>query len=166
MAQSEPPPKRGKRPVVVTEIGKVCTECAVDKPLTDYTPYVPGTLGRMAACRACCRVVAAARAARRSPEEKRDRWLRRVYGIGHAEYAAMLASQGGRCAICGSGDSRDSRFGWFHIDHDHSTGRIRALLCGPCNIGLGHFDDSPDRLLAAAAYLLQHADVQSLAEEH
>ena len=37
--------------------------------------------------------------------------------------------------------------------HDHTTGKIRGVICSACNIGIGHFDDDPDRLIRAAAYL-------------
>jgi hypothetical protein len=39
------------------------------------------------------------------------------------------------------------------IDHDHTTGEVRGLLCPTCNAGLGHFKDSPELLLKAALYL-------------
>lgn len=75
------------------------------------------------------------------------------YGLDVAAYEWMLQQQDGRCACCGDRPSQ------LHIDHCHDTGKVRGLLCPNCNKGLGMFKDDPDRLLAAAAYLLQHADV-------
>lgn len=66
--------------------------------------------------------------------------------------------QGFVCAVCQSVVEDESGKGrTLCVDHDHATGRIRELLCGPCNIGLGGFRDSVDLLDAAKAYLSKHA---------
>jgi hypothetical protein len=44
----------------------------------------------------------------------------------------------------------------LHVDHDHITGRVRALLCSGCNTGIGHLQDDPDVLRRAADYIEQH----------
>ncbi len=75
--------------------------------------------------------------------------LKRRYGITAAEADAMLAEQGGLCAICVRSPAE-------HVDHDHATGRVRALLCFNCNGGLGQFKDDADVLRAAADYVLHH----------
>ena len=61
----------------------------------------------------------------------------------------MLAEQGGVCAICKVAPAA-------HVDHDHATGAVRALLCFNCNGGLGQFKDDPDLLRAAADYVRFH----------
>lgn len=53
-------------------------------------------------------------------------------GITDADYAAMLAAQGGHCAICPS-TPKTRR---LHVDHDHATGAVRGLLCHRCNRAL------------------------------
>ena len=80
---------------------------------------------------------------------ERRRWyqLEQKYGLTQPQYEEMEQRQGGRCAICGCAPTR------LRVDHDHATGRVRALLCDHCNIGLGNFKDDPERCLAAARYL-------------
>lgn len=76
------------------------------------------------------------------------------YDITSEDYAALLAAQDGRCAICGDvmGGGRNE-----NIDHDHADGHVRGLLCAHCNTGLGKFRDSPDRLRLAIQYLVDDA---------
>lgn len=83
--------------------------------------------------------------------------LERNYGITLADYDAMLAAQDGRCAICKTDVPKGK--GRFSVDHDHVTGKVRALLCNTCNAGLGQFKDDPALVLEAAAYLQRHANV-------
>lgn len=77
--------------------------------------------------------------------------LQHLYGLSLEQYDEMLTAQGGRCAVCTT--TTPGGRGSFHVDHDHDTGAIRALLCHDCNTGLGKFADSPERLRKAAAYL-------------
>ncbi|HEV2178334.1 MAG TPA: endonuclease VII domain-containing protein [Stellaceae bacterium] len=78
----------------------------------------------------------------------------RTYGLTEEMYSALLASQNGSCAICGSADPRGKRGSkYFHVDHDHSTGAVRGLLCLNCNTALGLFSDSAQVLLKAREYL-------------
>jgi Recombination endonuclease VII. len=93
---------------------------------------------------------------------ERDKALIHNYGITLAQWEVMFEAQGGGCAICG----RLSKGGKpLFVDHDHACcagqrtcGRcVRALLCGDCNLGIGYFTDSIDRLEEAVAYLARHA---------
>lgn len=89
----------------------------------------------------------------KSPKELASSWrshLNRRYGLTVEQYAAMLAAQYGRCAICRREllSRRDT-----HVDHDHISGRIRGLLCRFCNHVLGLAGDSVETLRNAIAYL-------------
>jgi hypothetical protein len=75
---------------------------------------------------------------------------RREYGITDSEFARILVDQGGVCAVCGT-DNWGSKSP--HLDHCHNSGQVRGILCGPCNTGLGMFQDDPDLLRAAIKYL-------------
>jgi hypothetical protein len=79
--------------------------------------------------------------------------LRRKFGITFDEYAAKLKEQNGSCAICGSKSIGKKGQKLFNVDHDHTTNKIRGLLCHHCNTGLGHFKNSLDLLDAAKRYL-------------
>ncbi|WP_396349631.1 endonuclease VII domain-containing protein [Geodermatophilus sp. DSM 44513] len=68
----------------------------------------------------------------------------------------MLAAEGGLCAICKTAPAA-------HVDHDHATGAVRALLCFGCNGGLGQFKDNPTFLHAAAYYVALHTARQEIA---
>ena len=77
--------------------------------------------------------------------------LARKYGISYETYLEMYRGQEGRCAICVEPFPKTP-----HLDHDHETGRVRALLCHRCNAGLGGFRDRPELLRGAAAYIEYH----------
>lgn len=83
-----------------------------------------------------------------------DHSLRRLYGITLEQYNDMLAAQGQRCGLCGEAPATDRR---MHVDHDHSTGKLRAILCHQCNLLLGNAQDSIARLQQAISYLERHA---------
>src|SRR5262245_47961912 len=74
----------------------------------------------------------------RDKESIRDYRLRKQFGITAEEYDIALELQDGCCAICRNkvADGRGHR---LHVDHDHETGRVRGILCGNCNLGLGKF---------------------------
>jgi hypothetical protein len=81
------------------------------------------------------------------------------YGIRQAEYDAMFAAQGGVCACCGRPETQRGRTGkikTLHVDHDHKTREVRALLCAHCNWMIGLADDDPDFLRLGIEYLARH----------
>ena len=79
-----------------------------------------------------------------------DRYVRRTYGLTEGEYAAILAAQDGRCAIC----TRRPRSRRLAVDHDHETGKVRGLLCYTCNhFVLGFVEFDPIAAHNAATYI-------------
>ncbi len=136
---------------------KRCTSCLEVKPIQDFygqrRKRRDGTevLAHLAMCKPCH--VAYYKAWRQDHPEvtarrDRDYAIRRKYGLSVGDVELMTLRQGGRCAICGVIPLTP-----LHIDHEHSTGVVRGLLCSPCNRGLGIFDDQPETLEAAARYL-------------
>lgn len=135
--------------------GRTCARCGEWK-IAALFPIDPSRPGRLYAyCLACkAKYMRDRRAAgiAADPDYDRRQNLRRKYGITPEEFDALLDVQGGRCAICGS-DIPKHNGGRFVVDHDHETGAVRGLLCGPCNSGLGSFGDDPERLTKAVDYL-------------
>lgn len=83
--------------------------------------------------------------------------LKRIYGITEEDVSLMRVLQNNRCAICRV-EFSDRAWGAtaMQIDHDHETGKFRALLCTKCNRGLGLFDDDVARFASAISYLTLH----------
>ena len=67
--------------------------------------------------------------------KQKEGWLYRTYGLTRETYYAMFEKQGYECGICKSDITPHTRLS--HVDHCHKTGRVRGLLCHPCNLGLG-----------------------------
>ena len=92
--------------------------------------------------------------------KSRDYGLKKFYGITIDQYEKMEREQSGVCAICSRPERTVDRHSQaprrLAVDHDHSTGAVRGLLCGDCNKGLGHFADSQEMLGLAIAYLHKH----------
>ena len=92
---------------------------------------------------------------KRDQDKDRFKAITRKYALTREEFSAKAESQGWKCAIC----DRDIRLAGrqLQVDHCHSTGKVRDLLCGPCNRGLSQMRDDPARLRKAADYLERHA---------
>ncbi len=131
---------------------KECTKCGERKPFSAFCVSKVARLGLSQRCRSC------KKEDRPSHQELKGKYLQRTYGITLNEYAAMLADQQGVCAIChkeetqrhSSGKVRD-----LSVDHDHTTGAVRGLLCNRCNTGIGFLQDDVDISTRAVAYLVE-----------
>lgn len=77
----------------------------------------------------------------------------KLYGLTLDEYEAYLKQQDNCCAICGTPFANTNRKTRPHIDHCHSSGEVRGLLCSRCNLAIGLLEDSQDNLQRAIDYL-------------
>lgn len=136
-----------------------CWSCGETKPADDFytrsnDPAHPKYGLRFAQCKNCVRAdIQGWRDA--NPEIHRERkigyQLKRKYGIDRDQYDALLAAQGGGCAICGREPAPDGKRP--HVDHDHQTGAVRGILCGCCNSAIGQFREDVRLMAQAAKYL-------------
>ncbi len=86
-----------------------------------------------------------------NPKRRLNNRLKSVFGITLEERDAMLSEQGGVCAIC-KASKPPTKLGWV-VDHCHDTGRVRGILCSPCNTLLGAARDNTETLANAIQYL-------------
>lgn len=86
-------------------------------------------------------------------EKRITRRAERLYGITKEKYLSLLVSQSNSCAVCKSKDwNGKSR----HVDHDHKSGKVRAILCWRCNQALGLIKDDPNIAMAMGRFLIAH----------
>lgn len=117
---------------------KICSRCGERKHRNEYGPRFDRKVPRPSAkCKAC------------AVHCQEDSRMRNTYGITIAERDEALVAQNGCCAIC----RRSLKDKKACVDHNHATGKFRAVLCVNCNLGLGSFGDDSGRLRAAAEYL-------------
>jgi hypothetical protein len=138
-----------------------CSKCHKDKPETlEYFPGHKKTVNGLSSwCRVCNVAYTSNWKRNNQVKEKTNRRrlsLQRLYGITLEQYDEFLLSQNGGCKICERKDTGSSRCKFFHVDHDHTTGKVRGLLCNNCNRGIGYLADSPERLLKAAEYVREN----------
>ena len=112
---------------------RFCPKCQEWHSIDNFRVHALSPGGRSSFCRKCDRL------------QKRRAHLKRTYNLTPEEVEQLL-EHGDGCAICrGPGP--------LVVDHDHTTGKVRGLLCHRCNLGIGHFEDLPERLMNAVAYI-------------
>jgi len=133
---------------------KYCPKCKTDKPLELFNKHAKERDGLQRLCRDCQKESNKKYlSTEKGATTTRQAHLRRKYGIDLQTYEELLLSQGNKCKICGAGSNPDSRANYLVIDHNHTTGDIRGLLCTKCNALLGLALDSEDILERAKQYL-------------
>lgn len=128
---------------------KQCSECSEHKLYIHFPTVKNRKTGRLKYCNACESLVLAKRGEKYQAYRKqstseygidnaetiRNRKIKKIYGITQEEYRAICDAQEYKCAICQETPSV------LVIDHDHSTGKVRGLLCRQCNSGIGMLKD-------------------------
>jgi Recombination endonuclease VII len=138
------------RDLVVPDGSKWCPDCGTVKSLDDFPRSRGSSSGRAAYCLPCHNARGKRNVAKRGGS--RTYHLNRRYGIGTEEADAMLVDEGGVCAIGRAAPAA-------HVDHDHETGAVRALLCFNCNGGARTVQGQPDA--AACGRLLRRVPHRS-----
>jgi DNA-directed RNA polymerase subunit RPC12/RpoP len=132
---------------------KVCVTCQKAQPLFLFY-WRTGRKTRGAVCKACRKIY----------EQERYRYddgkivahaRHRRYGVTPQELVEMFKRQVYKCACCS--DPLPEITKHVHIDHDHTTGKVRGIVCRDCNMTLAYGRDDPSRLRAAADFLERHA---------
>lgn len=164
---------------------KRCSKCKQDQPRAEFYRHARTSDGLGSWCRSCFREqyaatkatrkarksqryhadLRASRAAGRAYREANKERLAAIsrkskYGLSAEQYAEMVARSKGRCDLCGDPPSNRG----LSIDHCHSTGVVRGLLCARCNTALGKFRDDPQLLREAANYVERHQTERLLPE--
>lgn len=119
--------------------GLKCSNCGLIKHTSEFynAPKNKNRLGKHSYCKACCDL-----------KFNRLRNYKEKYGITIKDYEVYLMKQDGKCAICKKEDTTK-----LAVDHRHSDGKVRGLLCKKCNLAIGLFHDDISILFSAIEYL-------------
>jgi hypothetical protein len=152
--RTEPVIYRAPAPPQWEGVRKRCSRCREHKPLTAFPRDKKHLDGRHSWCLVCRRAYKKDAHQKAGPALKRRlafKHRERKYGLVKAQFDAMLAAQNGQCAICQT-PFKSERLA--NVDHCHTTGKVRALLCHRCNFAVGLIEnEDPTRTAAIHAYI-------------
>jgi len=128
---------------------KRCSKCKIKKPESDFYKNHRN-------CKACHKEIVV-KYQEKNPLKvalsDRKHKISKKYNVSIDDYNLMFKAQKGRCAICNSNSIGRKGAKYFSIDHCHTTGKVRGLLCHNCNVILGKIKDSKEWLKNAIKYL-------------
>jgi len=137
---------------------KKCCKCKQVKLLRYFGKANATYDGRQTICKACgLKYKREFSRTKKGKASNRRNQLNQKYGITPQKYDEILKEQNGGCAICGGINENGRRLA---VDHNHTTGEIRGLLCNKCNSVLGWAGDSIAVLAGAIKYLNKTEDIQ------
>jgi len=124
---------------------KICTRCGLHPAKQTKTSNVW--------CKECCKAYERERWSKMSHEKRAEKALKRAYGITFEDYENLVKSQNYMCAGCGHEVTTEPGPMKGVVDHCHTLGHIRGILCNHCNKVLGLVYDNSNALRALARYL-------------
>jgi len=137
---------------------KSCNKCGIVKPISDYYVKKKGKKGQnlyYGQCKKCINALnlknyygATEDQVLKRKENNLRTHLNRKYGLTLEDFSAMVLKQNNKCEIC-SCDMQDDA----QVDHNHTTGKVRALLCRPCNMSLGLLKENTETLYNMISYI-------------
>ena len=136
---------------------KTCPICEEEKSIKFFHNDLGGLYGKHAVCMKCRRKEAN-RNHHKNREQHRINQFKKKYNLSKEDYFKLIELQNNKCSVCNTDGLKSSK-GKLFIDHCHTTGKIRGLLCHHCNIGLGMFKDSEELLVKAGEYLKRNRNV-------
>lgn len=131
---------------------KICTKCKKKKPLIEFYKHKGYKDGLSSWCKKC---FAKYHKTPRSRRGQRANNLKKRFNMTLEQYDKIFKNQNGICKICGKPETKKYKgiLMWLSIDHNHKTGKVRALLCDKCNRALGIVDDNINLLQKLIKYL-------------
>jgi hypothetical protein len=132
----------------------ICRRCGQDKVAGDFTWKTNGKIAHGQKCKACFNEINDTPEYR---ERQRDNHLKRLYGLSAEEYDTFFREQGGVCAICKQESDTTGKNSKLHVDHDHTTGKVRGLLCYRCNVAMGFLSEDTQRIYQILDYISTHS---------
>lgn len=123
-----------------------CNKCNEEKPDSEFYKNKRNATGYLYSCKDCIKEYNKSR-----KKENLDNLLKLYYNITLKEYNKILKEQNCRCKICNI--HNEDVYDRLHVDHCHTTGKVRGLLCFQCNSALGKFKDDVQLLQNAIEYL-------------
>ena len=160
---------------------KICSTCAIKKPLDAFSKQKGGKLGHNSQCKECLRAkhkkwasenraqinaymiewrrgdrrpvgARKPRIRKKDTKQQKRKWrMKSQFGLSMADLQAIYEKQNYECAICHIPESALSKA--LHLDHNHQTNAIRGLLCATCNLSLGQVSDNLQFFQNAIPYL-------------
>ena len=119
-----------------------CSKCKTNKPSEAFSKDTERPRGLQSWCKVC------------AAEHK----IFKLYDLTVDEWYDLWNSHGSACAACGNpadGPTPHLQRYW-HVDHNHNTGKVRGILCHHCNLTIGNAKESPERLVRCAEYVILH----------